>query len=235
MTAQTPIAFVAGATGYTGQEVVRALRRRDIRTVAHVRPDSSRRGRFEAEWTALGAEPDSTPWEPEAMGARLAELKPTLVFGLLGTTKSRVSAEKRAGGEGLDYEAVDYGMTMMVLAGCERVEPPPRFVYLSALGVREASPGSYYHARWKVEQALRSGTVPWTIAQPSFISGADREESRPMERLGSILAGPLLKLGGRRTVDKWGPIGAAVLGEGLVRHALDPEGERRTVTSAELR
>ena len=232
---QTPIAFVAGATGYTGQEVVKALRRRGIRTIAHVRPDSSRRARFEAEWTALGAESDSTPWEAEAMAARVLDLQPTLVFALLGTTKSRVSAEKKAGGAGLDYEAVDYGMTMMVFAGCEALDPPPRFVYLSALGVREAKPGSYYSARWKVEQALRSSVVPWTIAQPSFISGPDREDSRPMERIGSILAGPLLKLGGRRTVDKWGPISAAVLGEGLVRHGLDSGGARRTVTSADLR
>ena len=157
MTDNAHIAFVAGATGYTGQQVVRALRRRGVRTIAHVRPDSSRRPHFEAEWSELGAEADSTAWEPEAMAARIRELKPTLVFGLLGTTKARVTAEKKRGGPGLGYEAVDYGMTMMVLEGCRRVDPPPRFVYLSALGVRETSPGSYYHARWKVETALRGG------------------------------------------------------------------------------
>lgn len=235
MTDNAHIAFVAGATGYTGQQVVRALRRRGVRTIAHVRPDSSRRPHFEAEWSELGAEADSTAWEPEAMAARIRELKPTLVFGLLGTTKARVTAEKKRGGPGLGYEAVDYGMTMMVLEGCRRVDPPPRFVYLSALGVRETSPGSYYHARWKVETALRGGRVPWTIAQPSFISGPDREETRPLERVGSILGGALLKLGGRKVSDTWGPITAEVLGEGLVRHALDPAGAGRTVTSAQLR
>ena len=35
------IAFVAGATGYTGREVVRLLAERGVRTLAHVRPDSS--------------------------------------------------------------------------------------------------------------------------------------------------------------------------------------------------
>ena len=51
------IAFVAGATGYTGREVVRVLLERGVRTVAHVRPDSPHvdewRSRFEAQGAAV--------------------------------------------------------------------------------------------------------------------------------------------------------------------------------------
>ena len=48
-----PIAFVAGATGYTGREVVRLLAERGIETYAHIRPDSKSRARFEQQFTAL--------------------------------------------------------------------------------------------------------------------------------------------------------------------------------------
>ncbi|MBA3548122.1 MAG: hypothetical protein H0T76_16695 [Nannocystis sp.] len=36
----SPIAWVAGATGYTGRALVAALRAQNITTHAHVRPDS---------------------------------------------------------------------------------------------------------------------------------------------------------------------------------------------------
>ena len=61
--AATPnaVAFVAGATGFTGREVVAELVRRGVRTLAHVRPDSSRldewRERFEAMGLSLRLRP----------------------------------------------------------------------------------------------------------------------------------------------------------------------------------
>ena len=65
------IAFVAGATGYTGREVVRLLSGRGVRTVAHVRPDSPRveewRRRFETE----GAAVDVTPWDDAEINFRI--------------------------------------------------------------------------------------------------------------------------------------------------------------------
>src|SRR5262245_55763625 len=50
------VAFVAGATGYTGNEVVSALRGRGIRTIAHVRPDSSSLERWRKSFEDIGAE-----------------------------------------------------------------------------------------------------------------------------------------------------------------------------------
>ena len=84
-----PRVFVAGATGYTGREVVRRCAELGAETVAHVRPDSARIHEWERRFGALGARVDATPWELQAMCATLVRLRPTHVFALLGTTRAR--------------------------------------------------------------------------------------------------------------------------------------------------
>ncbi len=59
----TADAFVAGATGYTGRELVRVLAESGRKVVAHVRPDSSRLDEWRERFAALGATLDTTPWE----------------------------------------------------------------------------------------------------------------------------------------------------------------------------
>ncbi len=228
-------AFVTGATGYTGQAVVATLRDRGIPTTAHVRPDSPRLAEHKAHFTSLGAAVDTTPWEGEAMAGTLARLEPTLVFCLLGTTRHRVGRERRDGGQGQVYEDVDYGMTMMVVRAAAQLGPPPRLVYLSAAGTKPSRPGSYGEARWKVEQALEAGSVPWTIARPCFITGPDRQESRPAERSVAALLDGMLWLGGGRARARWGSMTADELAQGLVRHALTPESAGAIVEAADLR
>ena len=141
-------AFVAGATGFTGREVVRVLRARGVRTLAHVRPDSPQLGGWRERFAALGAETDTTPWEAAAMSARLRDLAPTLVFALLGTTRSRGRVD------GSTYESVDYGLTVLLLeaaasaaarTGAETAAP--RFVYLSSAGVAPGAKSAYFAAR----------------------------------------------------------------------------------------
>ncbi len=117
------VAFIAGATGYTGREVVRALRARGIRAVAHVRPDSAQLDTWRARFEAMGAEVDATPWDDAAMQATLAALRPSLVFALLGTTRARAKeAEKRhEDAASQSYEAVDYGLSAILLRASVRV------------------------------------------------------------------------------------------------------------------
>src|SRR3954471_13568122 len=96
MTASPALAFVAGATGYTGREVVRALRARGLRVIAHVRPDSARLGEWRGRFAAMEVEVDATPWNDDAMAATMERLQPDVVFALLGTTKARArEAEQR--------------------------------------------------------------------------------------------------------------------------------------------
>jgi uncharacterized protein YbjT (DUF2867 family) len=232
----TSRAFVAGATGYTGRAVVQALRARDLATVAHVRPDSRDLAAWQERFTALGAQVDTTPWQEEAMAASLARLAPTVVFALLGTTRARWRKEGSAGDP---YEKIDYGLSAILLRASQKVTPPPRFVYLSAIGVREGTGNAYLAARARLERELVASGLPHIIARPSFISGPDRDESRPGERVGAVVADALLGaaglLGARRLRDRYASIHPAQLGEGLVRLALDPAAESRTYATEELR
>ena len=228
---------MAGATGYTGREVVRVLRERGIETVAHVRPGSSALARWRSTFEGQGATVDTTPWEAEAMAETLRRLQPTLVFALLGTTS------KRAGKEGLEaraaYEAIDYGLTALLLQASVAAGSRPRFVYLSSAGVREGASNPYLAVRARMERELKASGLPFVIAQPSFITGADREEDRPMERITATLTDGVLglagALGARRLRDTWGSMTGEALARGLVRAGLDPNGAGLTLSSAELR
>jgi len=89
------VAFVAGATGFTGREVVRLLAERGVPTVAHVRPDSPRLEEWKKRFSAVGAEVDATAWDEAAMLETMSRVRPATVFALLGTTRARMHAAGR--------------------------------------------------------------------------------------------------------------------------------------------
>ena len=230
-------AFVAGATGYTGQAVVRALRARGVRVFAHVRPDSPRLDEWRRRFGSLGAQTDSTPWEEDAMRATLANARPQMVFALLGTTRARV-AQARTRGADDSYETVDYGLTALLLRATLAAAPSARFIYLSSLGVGPGARGAYLLARWKAEQDIRASGIEYVIARPSFITGSDREERRRLERvLGAVSNGILAvagALGLRATRERYRAHTAAELAEALVDHAIRPESARRELDGVGL-
>ncbi|HEY0778041.1 MAG TPA: NAD(P)H-binding protein [Gemmatirosa sp.] len=237
--------FVAGATGYVGRSTVGAAAATPgVRAVAHVRPDSPTlatwRTRFAALGdAALGVAVDATPWNEDAMAATLARLRPAAIFALLGTTR------RRGASSGDTYESVDYGLTALLFRAAVRAarttpaDPPPRFVYLSALGANARSRTAYVAVRGRFEDELRAGPLPWTIVRPSFITGPDREESRPMERVGAAvvdaLARPVGMLGARRVADRYRSITGSALAAALVRLADDPRAAGSVLESDALR
>ena len=231
------VVFVAGATGYTGRAVVRRAVREGVRTVAHVRPGSSSLDRVTAEFTQWGAEVEVTPWEPDAMRESLARIEPTVIFSLLGTTANRAKREGMQATEG--YERIDYGLSVLLMDAAVASESRARFVYLSAIGVSESSHNPYMAVRWRAEQHLRATGLPFTIVRPSFISGSDREESRPMERLGATVGDGLLAvvgaLGARKLRDRYASLDADGLARGMFRVATDPEFEGRIAHPEDLR
>lgn len=232
------LVFVGGATGYTGREVVKQLCARGIPTVAHVRPDSSRVGEFSAIFEPMGAQVDVTPWQPEAIRETFLRLKPSCVFALLGTTRAR-GRKARSGAVADTYEAVDLGLTLQLLDAAQVVQPAPRFVYLSSLGAERPGGNAYLQVRAKVEQRLTLGTVPYTIVRPSFITGDDREEARPLEKWSAaLLTGTLnglAKVGFPYPRDQFGALTGAQLAEGMVNAALDPSYLQRVVETHQLR
>jgi len=231
-------AFVAGATGFTGREVVRILAGMGIRTVAHVRPDSPRLEEWRDRLGAMGAEVDSTPWDAASMTSTLQKLRPELVYALLGTTKAR---GRRAADEGKveTYDTVDFGLTAVLTGAAVKSGALPRFVYLSAAGVDGKARSPYYVARWKAESLIRSCGLPFTIARPSFITGAGRDDGRPLERLGAAVADGALSVagavGGAGLRDRYRSTTAVVLAGALVRLSMDPSAENRVVESEDLR
>ena len=228
-------AFVAGATGYTGREVVAAVRRRGVETIAHVRADSRDRDRWTTRFAALGAQVDHTAWTAEAMAQMFVARRPSVVFALLGTTRARAGRE----GIGDPYETVDYGLTEMLRAGAVAAGHAPLFVYLSAYGATEQGSNRYLVVRGRMERQLREGPLPFLIAQPLFITGSDRDEGRMGERVASVVLdgvlGAVATLGGTRWRDRFASMTGAALAEGLVSLALADPTQRATADAATLR
>ena len=231
--------FVAGATGFTGREVVRLARERGFAVIAHIRPESSSRQRWTQAFEQQGATVDVSPWEPDAIAEAVRRHTPTHVFGLLGITQAGARREAKRGAKP-SYETVDRGLTELLIDASNTIRPAPRFVYLSSLGVGKDEPSNaYLAARWHVERRLREGPLPFTVARPSFITGPDRDELRVGERVGATVANGALAiaglLGARRMRDQYRSISNTELAEALLRLALDPAAEGAIVEARDLR
>ena len=231
----TPTAFVAGATGYTGRALIEELRGRGIRTVAHVRPDSPRLQEWRTRFESAGAIVDLTPWAEDALAATLARITPDAVFSLLGTTRARMQRSRGSD----SYESVDYGLTALLLRAVRRSAPDARFVYLSSAGVGPAARGEYLRVRWRLEQELRASGMAWTIVRPAFITGNDREESRPLERIaGAVIDGALRvagALGAPTLRERYSSLDARMLARGLAHYGFADSGAGRVLGAADMR
>ena len=235
----TGIAFVAGATGYVGRHVVRACRDAGLVTRAHVRPDSRSLKEWQKRFTAIGATVDCSPWTEAAITAALARLAPTHVFALLGTTRARAARGDSGSAVRESYEAVDYGLSAMLLRASIACMSRPVFIYLSALGASETARGEYQRVRGRVEREVLDSGLPSLIARPSFITGDDRDESRPAERVGARLldgvAGLATAIGAGDAAARWQSMTGDELGAALVRHALAVRAGSVTLDAAQLR
>ena len=227
-------AFVLGATGFVGREVVRQLCVRGARAIAHVRPDSAQLEEWRGRLAALGAEVDTTPWDGARLGARLAEVRPAQLYILIGTTRRRAKADRV---EGDIYEAIDLGLTRIAVEAALASTAAPRLIYLSSIGADAAARSPYLRARGKAEAAVTGAGLPWVIARPSFITG-ERDESRAGERAASVLGDGVLAVAGlfgaRRTRDRYRSTTPDVLASALIRLGEAPEHDR-IADGAELR
>lgn len=227
-------AFVVGATGYVGRQVVRMLCEQGVRTIAHIRPTSSQLGEWQQRFVEHGAEIEIAPWNEDAIRAALARHAPTLVFALLGTTRTQARAE---GLQGNIYEAVDYRLSKMLLDASVLLPSKPRFIYLSAIGASEEARSAYMRVRGRIERELGASGLSYLSAQPALIVGHDRDQDRRMERWGAAIGDGALslaaRLGGRRLQERYQSTSATQLAEALVRLSLsEAEG---VVQGAELR
>lgn len=220
-----PCFFVAGATGYTGRALVPLALSRGARVVAHIRPGSARLADCGPAYQDAGATLSTAPWRADDIRAALEATRPTHVFALLGTSAPR-RREAREAGQDDSYDSVDRDLTLMLYEACARLLPHPRFVYLSSLGADRPT-GAYLRARHTVETVVQAGPVPFTIARPSFISGEDRPDTRPGERLGATVAdgvlGALAAVGVSGPRDRFASMTGEELARALVAAALDDD------------
>jgi uncharacterized protein YbjT (DUF2867 family) len=234
-------AFIAGATGYTGREVVRVLTEAGVPAVAHVRPDSPRLAEWKERFEKMGAAVNTTAWEESAMAASLAAIKPCYVFALLGTVRARMKQAAREGADpgSMSYETVDYGLTALLVRAAAGSKTTPRFVYLSAMGAQGKNPTAYYKARRKAEKAVMESGLPYTIARPSFITGPDRDDKRPGERVGALVADTFLSavaiLDSGKMRDRFGSISNTMLARALVALAQDKSAANGIFESEQLK
>jgi uncharacterized protein YbjT (DUF2867 family) len=228
-------AFVTGATGYTGRELVRLLAESSKDPIAHVRPDSPRRDEWCQRFEALGAHVDTTAWDEAAMTATLRELAPNVVFALLGTTRAR----GRETGGADTYESVDYGLTAILLRAAVASGIRPRFVYLSAAGVTPSTKNPYLAVRARLEREIAESGLPYTVARPSFITGPDRDDGRLGERAGSAAVDAALSVarlfGAKRLASRYQSTTNVALAGALARLAYDPKSAGLIVEGSDLR
>jgi NADH dehydrogenase len=227
-------AFVLGATGFVGREVVRQLCVRGTPVVAHVRPDSSKLADWQARLGELGATVDTTAWDAAALAARLREVAPAQLYILIGTTRSKAKTDAIAGDI---YEQVDLGLTRVAVEAARASEQQPRLVYLSSVGADHAARSAYLRARGKAEDAVMGAGLPWVIARPSIITG-ERDEGRLGESTAAVVGDGLLAVvgvfGGRKLRDRYRSTTGDVLASALIRLGEAPEHDR-IVDGADLR
>ena len=235
--------LVIGSTGYTGKSVVKELRRRNISTIAHIRPDSPRKKDNISLFSQHGAIVDHTPWEEDLMTKMLIKHQPTHVFSLLGTTKAKAREESKRGKKAT-YESVDRDLSILLLQSMQKAQTvlPKhsfRYLFLSSMGVRAQTGNRYLRARADVESHIQKSNFSWLIARPSFISGPDREEHRPLERLGSIFGDAVLRaislIGVKQPYLQYGTLSAEELAFGLIELALDTHVHQKTLETKDIR
>ena len=157
-----PIAFVAGATGYTGQALLEEIRNSEWKARAHARSDGKVDG-------AVVCDPRDVPRLTDGMRGCDA------VVQLIGTVRANFA-------EG-DYEAIDYGTTV-ALCQAAKAAGVPRMLLLSSVGAGKPR-GSYLKVKRRTEEQVEASGLEYTIVRPSVIGGEGR---RANSILGAIMS-----------------------------------------------
>lgn len=226
-------ALVFGATGYTGRALVRELTQRGYAVTAHVRPESRRIARLSELADVAVAECD---WQLESVSELVQRVQPQCVFSVIGTTKAHGRRERISGDI---YDQVDRELTERALRAVQLKAPEAVFVYLSSLGVKPGTRNPYLRARARVEAVLEESKLAYVIARPSFISGADRDEPRPLERIAARVTDALLDRGATVGADglreRYHSLTASELARALVNASEQLECRNRILHAEELR
>jgi len=159
-----PIAFVAGATGYTGRALMELFARE--KTDWKPRPHARSGGKIDG---AVVCDPRDVKALTDGMRGCDA------VVQLIGTVKARFA-------DG-NYDDIDYGTTV-ALGEAAKAAGVPRLLLLSSVGAASAR-GAYLAAKRKTEEWVEKSGLEYTIVRPSVIGGEGR---RGNQVLGALLS-----------------------------------------------
>ena len=146
--------FLTGATGFVGSHLVKGLLAAGHRVRALVRsPDKVRTSAPGVEYVP------GDILQP----ASLRDVMPgcDALVHLVGIITEV---------NGATFERIHHEGTRKVVAAA-RVSGIRRFVHMSALGTRPNAVAAYHKTKWKGEEAVRAGGIPWVILRPSIIYG----------------------------------------------------------------
>src|SRR3954470_2732279 len=159
-----PLAFVAGATGYTGRALMElfATEKTEWKPRPHAR--------------AAGKLADAVVCDPRDVAALTEGMRGCdAVVQLIGTVKARFA-------DG-NYDDIDYGTTV-ALGQAAKAAGVPRLLLLSSVGA--GSPrGRYLQVKRKTEQWVEASGLEHTIVRPSVIGGQGR---RGNQVLGALMS-----------------------------------------------
>lgn len=197
--------FVTGGTGFVGKAVIRALQAHGILVRCLVRAGSEAHLRgFEAIERAPGdvLTPEGIAESMQGCGA---------VIHLVGIIR-----EHRA--SGVVFERLHAEATAHIVDAARTAEVP-RYLQMSALGVRRDAPSRYHRTKWEAEESVRSSSLAWTIFRPSVIYGRGDGSVSVLARLVRRLPVVPVIGDGRYRLQ---PVGVEHVAEGFARALAQP-------------
>ena len=167
--------LIAGASGFIGSHVVKALSERGYEPVLISRNPEKLKEKF----------PEFPVFSVSEI-ERTFSLKPFAVVNAVGILKE----------EGSTYEEVHVRFTER-LVELSKKYGVKKFVQISALGTSPEEKSRYFKTKWKAEEIVRKSGIPYAILRPSIVLGEGQklyEDLRKLSRFLPVLGAPKMKV-----------------------------------------
>jgi len=155
--------FLTGATGYVGRQVVRDLVKSGYAVVALIRKGSEPKLPEGIAGSIMVVNGDIQ--KPESY--RDALYSCDAIINLPGLLREFPN-------KGISFEGVHFLGTKLLVDETQKLGRP-RFLQMSALGVRQEARPKYQETKFRAEEYLRASRLRWTIFRPSLMFGNERE------------------------------------------------------------
>lgn len=199
--------FIAGATGFVGGSLLKALGGRPLRLLVR---DIASSGEFQKPNVEL-VEGDVT--NPMLLDGALRDCD--VVINLVAIIKET---------KGETFDGVIRQGTQNLVIEAQKAKPQ-RFILMSALGAQHNPAYPYLNAKWHAEQLVKDSGIPYTIFRPSIIFGPGDEFINTLADL--VKKAPVIPVIGAGA-SKFQPVSAADVADAFVTAIDDPDSAGKT-------